>query len=433
MSGLFNDDTLSLYLKLKEAMKQYVRDAMPGGALNREIKPQDTLDAAALSLSPVPLVGDAAGLLADGYRYATDPSSRTPLNYGLSALGALPFVPAMGAVTAWHGSPHKFDKFDMSKIGTGEGAQAYGHGLYLAEAPGVAKQYADTLSSYHIATKDGVKGGGDFADALVANAGEYPSSLSSAIRSQANKIATDLANGKPAEQIVSAMRNGPYARIYSGLADAVENLSPSKAVGSLYKVDIPDEAVARFLDWDKPLSEQANVLGSLLSDVNSINTVSAQKIRNLADSPGLADWAKSDLLKDAAEVERSNSPAHIAGVLKRMQMEYGITPDHGPFKDQAQSFLDFVKGMQAVPNMDTGGGAVSYLNARYGQTKASDLMRDAGIPGIRYLDGGSRGAGSGTSNFVVFDPDMIRILERNGEATGAKPWQPGEWEGLFKK
>ena len=491
MSGLFNDDTLSLYLKLKEAMKQYVRDAMPGGALSPEYgKPSSVMEnyrhpmgggkyinteeplgpptVGPLSLDPTDYIGPKTlaniGLMA---KAAIGPAMLGGLL--ATSKNSVPSMMRQSGQIAWHGSPHKFPpvrellmpdgtkliqdltqsthlpegakviaehpfgKFDLSKIGSGEGAQAYGHGLYLAEAPGVAKQYADTLSSYHIATKDGVKGGGDFADALVANAGEYPSSLSSAIRSQANKIATDLANGKPAEQIVSAMRNGPYARIYSGLADAVENLSPSKAVGSLYKVDIPDEAVARFLDWDKPLSEQANVLGSLLSDVNSINTVSAQKIRNLADSPGLADWAKSDLLKDAAEVERSNSPAHIAGVLKRMQMEYGITPDHGPFKDQAQSFLDFVKGMQAVPNMDTGGGAVSYLNARYGQTKASDLMRDAGIPGIRYLDGGSRGAGSGTSNFVVFDPDMIRILERNGEATGAKPWQPGEWEGLFKK
>jgi hypothetical protein len=29
---------------------------------------------------------------------------------------------------AYHGTPHEFDQFDMSKIGTGEGAQAYGHG-----------------------------------------------------------------------------------------------------------------------------------------------------------------------------------------------------------------------------------------------------------------------------------------------------------------
>jgi GNAT superfamily N-acetyltransferase len=31
-------------------------------------------------------------------------------------------------ITAYHGSPHDFDRFDMGKIGTGEGAQAYGHG-----------------------------------------------------------------------------------------------------------------------------------------------------------------------------------------------------------------------------------------------------------------------------------------------------------------
>ena len=43
------------------------------------------------------------------------------------------------------------------------------------------------------------------------------------------------------------------------------------------------------------------------------------------------------------------------------------------------------------------------------------MLRDAGIPGIRYLDGGSRGAGQGTSNYVVFDSDLTEILKRNGE------------------
>lgn len=42
---------------------------------------------------------------------------------------------------AFHGSPHDFDRFDASKIGTGEGAQAYGHGLYFAEDSRVAESY----------------------------------------------------------------------------------------------------------------------------------------------------------------------------------------------------------------------------------------------------------------------------------------------------
>lgn len=41
----------------------------------------------------------------------------------------------------FHASPHDFTAFDSSKIGTGEGAQAYGHGLYVAENPAVAREY----------------------------------------------------------------------------------------------------------------------------------------------------------------------------------------------------------------------------------------------------------------------------------------------------
>lgn len=61
----------------------------------------------------------------------------------LSASYSAPGSPAI----VWHGSPHKFDKFDASKIGTGEGAQAYGHGLYLADSPTVAGGYKETLTA----------------------------------------------------------------------------------------------------------------------------------------------------------------------------------------------------------------------------------------------------------------------------------------------
>jgi hypothetical protein len=49
-------------------------------------------------------------------------------------------------IKAWHGSPHIFDKFDSSKLGTGEGVQMFGPGLYFAENPEVAKWYRETLS-----------------------------------------------------------------------------------------------------------------------------------------------------------------------------------------------------------------------------------------------------------------------------------------------
>src|SRR5262245_55578129 len=49
-------------------------------------------------------------------------------------------------IRAFHGSPKKFDKFDVTKIGEGQGAQSYGHGLYFAGNEDVAKSYRDSLS-----------------------------------------------------------------------------------------------------------------------------------------------------------------------------------------------------------------------------------------------------------------------------------------------
>jgi hypothetical protein len=69
----------------------------------------------------------------------------------LRSMGVLPPIKnptanELGMVEAWHGSPHKFDKFDSSKIGTGEGAQAFGHGLYFTDKEDIARHYAEALT-----------------------------------------------------------------------------------------------------------------------------------------------------------------------------------------------------------------------------------------------------------------------------------------------
>ena len=47
---------------------------------------------------------------------------------------------------AWHGSPHDFDEFDLGAIGSGEGNQAHGWGLYFAKKKSVSKNYQKVLS-----------------------------------------------------------------------------------------------------------------------------------------------------------------------------------------------------------------------------------------------------------------------------------------------
>jgi hypothetical protein len=86
----------------------------------------------------------------DGY---TNPQviNRSADLAGLVTMGATAAPAETNAVgmgiRAYHGSPYDFNKFDLGKIGTGEGAQAYGHGLYFAENPQVAQQYRDALAA----------------------------------------------------------------------------------------------------------------------------------------------------------------------------------------------------------------------------------------------------------------------------------------------
>ena len=268
--------------------KRYVKDALPGGSLNPEVTRQGVLDAAAISTTPVPVLGDLVGLGADVHRYATEPESRTAGNFALSGLGLLPFVPAM---TAWHGSPHKFDKFSLDKIGTGEGKTQQGVGGYLSETESIGQKYADRLADMH-----------------------------------------------------------------------------GKESGYLYKTDIPNEAVSRFANYDKPLNENPQSVQDAIRKLMTDDV--AHNLR------GYYGW------------EDINS-APVAAIM---------------------GALDVTNG-----------------NAR---AITSEALKNQGIPGIRYLDGGSRSAGQGSSNFVVFDPEMIRILERNGETTGLKPWKPGEYRPI---
>ena len=51
--------------------------------------------------------------------------------------------------------------------------------------------------------------------------------------------------------------------------------------------------------------------------------------------------------------------------------------------------------------------------------RAAALLRDSGIPGIRYLDQGSRGAGEGSRNYVLFRDDIIEIVKKYGIAAAA--------------
>jgi hypothetical protein len=71
---------------------------------------------------------------------------------------------------------------------------------------------------------------------------------------------------------------------------------------------------------------------------------------------------------------------------------------------------DKVEGKTAL----TGQQAVQGLQNQLGPQAATEQLRQAGIPGVRYLDQASRAAGEGSRNYVVFDDSLIQIVRKYG-------------------
>ena len=275
------------------------------------------------------LLGEAAGMAGPMVAAAKAPQIAAGVNrIAENSMVPRTMNPQTGAVV-WHGSPHKFDKFDSSKIGTGEGAQAYGHGLYLADSNGVANGYAQTLSK---TDSSGVVG--TASRALTRADGDMGKAKA--------LLQAEYAKSSPATQL--------------HLQTAIARLGEAKSA-NLYKVDLPDEHIAKMLDWDKPLSGQPQVLDAL------------------AGHPTLGKQSEGWRGAPDGAFERAMSaPSRTGEWLYRELM--GNTP------------------------------------------ASATQLQQQGIPGIRYLDGGSRGAGAGSSNYVVFpgNESLLSILERNGQA-----------------
>ena len=99
----------------------------------------------------------------------------------------------LSRIKAFHGSPHDFDRFSTENIGTGEGAQAYGHGLYFAEREGTAKAYRDNLKGNIVTRNDGVQKtyGQHITDVENAIKAEHPNLHSDNVNRAAKSVIDD--------------------------------------------------------------------------------------------------------------------------------------------------------------------------------------------------------------------------------------------------
>ena len=137
----------------------------------------------------------------------------------------------------YHGTPHRFPgteenplgEFDASKIGTGEGAQAYGHGVYLAEDPKIAAEYSKRLWANK-----------NYLGHPEINAAEKKASNAS------NAWFQSVIDGAPTE--TKAKLKAVYET-----ADAELKTTKSQYGKQMYKADLPDKMIDKMLDWDEPI------------------------------------------------------------------------------------------------------------------------------------------------------------------------------------
>lgn len=284
----------------------------------------------------------------------------------------------MPSLIAYHGTPHTIKgKFDISKVGTGEGAQAYGHGMYFAESPAVAKTY--------------IKAGDE---GFKANAAEYAIQQYGGIDQAIQKLTEKLKNPDEYKWVKENTQT---------VLDGLNKLKKGEQIGNLYKVDIPDEYIPNMLDWDKPLSEQPKVVQNAF-----------KSILNKEVSPQGLDIGGAKILDNR---NRQTDPTQSKPwVMQSGDKYFGL--------DQ--------KDVDQLISNETAKGLYGRLAADLGsQQAASEFLLNQGVKGIRYLDQASRGK-SGTSNFVVFEPSEVKILEQNSKPMTRKEIIEQELEKVAK-
>lgn len=262
--------------------------------------------------------------------------------------------------SAYHGTPHRGIEqtgFKLNKIGTGEGAQIYGWGIYFAQKKGIAEHYRRVVTEWR-----NINGTAEEQQTML--------DLESAIYSAQEKIekiqlgidAGGIWEKHNKDGILIAISQTkeedytfrPYSRqkiasLKKQAAQAQATLESSEQTfqnsenlrnlrGQLYSVDIPESH--DLLDWDKPLSAQPKqVQKALKTIVKGFSEDTGESIKSVMS------WAGADLYNSLA--------------------------------------------------------------ASFTPKSASEALRDAGIPGLRYLDGNSRTNGEGTHNFVIWDESRL--------------------------
>lgn len=329
---------------------------------------------------------------------------------------------------AWHGSPHQFDRFSTEHIGSGEGAQMHGWGLYFAEDQAVADRYRGSLvigrgeNEYSISYKG-------------ARPEELPPSLRVGLeRLKGNVLHIDSDIRREYESLVYSLNErfeaaDRIAKVYEGLIAQIDE-NPKQSISSFlarvpedekYRADLAVKS-ARAAAKNEGRRASVHDVRTQLND--SLAAVDQQRRENKEPLDALRQIDPDDLtveydsgrvfkvdIPDADKMLDENKPVreqpHVIDALNRKAEELG----------------DWTVDPEEYLNGETGRDLYRDIVTIFDDPKKASLyLKSAGIEGITYV-GGTDGR-----CYVVFDDQAIEVLDfyqrQSGEALGS--YSPAE-------
>lgn len=293
--------------------------------------------------------------------------------------------------SAWHGSPHDFDTFDLGAIGTGEGNQVHGWGLYFAKDKKVSKQYKDVLSKLQGSNKSSL------FKVEIPNETEllpeqYP------ISGYGRYVRDSLKNG------LHKMSDEQLERFTSLLI----KYHKDSIIGDKWV-----NKYTHFMDVGYIISE----LHNKNKTINDINKIQKRNVDRFLKTVGIDEdidtiASNDELLKNVYEkfryelypeyekekqLEREREEKVISNVKTDV---YGALEKTNIVGKQLYSFLSHALGNDEHFNL------YNVKNAK----KASEFLNSIGIKGI-YYDGEQDGR-----CYVVFDDKAIKVIEKYNQS-----------------
>lgn len=295
------------------------------------------------------------------------------------------------SITALHASPHSFRKFSTDFMGKGEGAQAYGWGLYFAENPKVNRSYMNQFAQDKATWKFREVETGVIEVMQRSLVGSF---LPKDALPEAKEDASDIAWSVLGDLVDAARGSMTVLDVVMELHDEIDT-------NRKYAETYPQER--------EKLEQLEGFMLSLLDHLDEIEIrtgmPSNYRVELNVDDSELMGWDYVDetvlaLLKDSPVEE-------VRYALERAERRADYRGENVSGKDVYQELFDaFWDGEDGTK--------------QEAQKAASVSLLSSDIKGIRYADGYTRGKAEEeqTYNYVIFDGNDIKITAFADESTG---------------